>query len=316
MNSIATTWMWIGFSIFIFIMLFLDLFLLHGKRAHRVSLRESLSWTIVWISLALLFNLLLYWYLDQTQGSVIAYQKSLEFLTGYLIEESLSIDNLFVFAMIFSYFSVPPIYQKRVLFYGLLGAILMRLCFILLGIWLITKFHWILYIFGLFLLYTGLKMLLHKKQTADLSQNPMLIWLKKHLRITHEYHAENFFIKLNGLLYATPLFIVLVFIEISDIIFALDSIPAIFAITQDPFIVFTSNIFAILGLRSLYFVLANMIQKFQLLRYGLALILVFIGIKMLIAPWVQIPITITLGVVASILIFFSLLSVYKNEDNA
>jgi len=324
MTTISEWWMWVGFFIFVLIMLAVDLFLLGGKKAHRVSTKEAASWVIVWVVLALTFNLLLWWYLSHTAGQVIANEKALEFLTGYLIEESLSIDNMFIFVMIFSYFAVPAEYQRRVLLFGVLGAIVMRLLMILLGVLIVSKFHWILYIFGAFLVITGIKMFIFANQKPDLDKNPALSWMRKHLRITERFHGEKFFVQQNKLLYVTPLFIVLVLIELSDLIFAIDSIPAIFSVTEDPFIVFTSNIFAILGLRALYFLVANMTDRFHLLKYGLAFILVFVGCKMLIAYWFHIPVFIALGVVAFTLLLCIILSVYpipllvkwntKNED--
>lgn len=313
MHTISEWWMWLGFLSFIFIMLCVDLFVLGGGKVRRIKTREALSWVIVWTSLALMFNLLLWWYLLQTAGPIIAKEKSLEFFTGYLIEESLSMDNIFVFIMIFSYFSVPAEYQRRVLLYGVLGAVIMRLILITIGIFLVAKFHWILYIFGIFLLFTGIKMLIFAEKKPDLNQNPLLLWMRKHLRITDHYHGEHFFVIKNNLLYVTPLFLVLILIEISDLIFAVDSIPAIFAITNDPFIVFTSNIFAILGLRSLYFLLANMIDQFHLLKYGLALILIFVGFKMLISYWYKIPIGYALGFIAITLIISIVLSICKRS---
>lgn len=313
-HTIATWWMWIGFITFILVMIAIDMFLFGGKKAHRVSTKEALGWVITWVSLALLFNLLLWWYLYVTQGPEIAHQKGLEFLTGYLIEESLSIDNMFVFVMIFKYFGVPSEYQRRVLLFGILGAIVFRFIMIIIGVWLVTKFHWILYIFGVFLLYTGIKMLFANNE-QKVSDNSLLMWLQQYVRTTKEFHGEKFFIRKNKFLYATPLFVTLVFIEICDIIFAVDSIPAIFAIVDDPFIIFTSNIFAILGLRALYFLVANMSEKFYFLRYGLSLILIFIGCKMLAAYWFKIPIGISLSVIAVVLLSSILLSVIYNPNN-
>lgn len=294
--------MWAGFIGFVLVMLALDLFVLGGKHAHRVSPREALGWSITWVLLALVFNALLWWYLDGNHGREIANDKALEFLTGYLIEKSLSVDNVFVFLMIFTFFRVPAEYQRRVLIYGVLGAIVLRAVMILAGAYLVVKFHWILYLFGLFLIITGFKMLIFADKEADLEQNPILKWLRGHLRITSEYHQEKFWIVKDGVKWFTPLFLVLVMIETSDVIFAVDSIPAIFAITTDPFIVFTSNIFAIMGLRALYFLLADMADRFHLLKYGLALILVFVGLKMLIVEFYKVPIGLALGVVGVILI--------------
>lgn len=311
MTTISEWWMWLVFFSFIAIMLIIDLFVLGGRKVHRVSSKEALIWTIVWFSSAIIFNFLLWWYLKDAVGVPTAHQRALEFFTGYLTEKSLSVDNIFVILMIFSYFSIPPEYQRRILIYGVLGAIVMRLIFILLGIWVINQFHWILYIFGVFLLITGIKMFIVAEQKPDIAKNPALRWMRNHLRITDEIQGENFFVWRHGLLYVTPLFPVLILVEISDLIFAVDSIPAIFAITNDPFIVFTSNVFAILGLRALYFLLANIHSRFHLLKYGLAFILVFMGCKMLIAHWVKIPVLIALGVVLVTLIFCILLSIYQ-----
>lgn len=311
MTTISEWWMWLGFFGFVAIMLMVDLFLLGGGKAHRVSTREALSWTIVWFTLALTFNFLLWWYLTGAVGLPMAHEKALEFLTGYLIEKSLSVDNIFVILMIFSYFAIPAEYQRRVLIYGVLGAIVMRLILILLGIWVINQFYWVLYFFGFLMLATGIKMLIFAEHKPDLAKNPVLHWMRNHLRITHELHDEKFFISRNRVLYVTPLFLVLILVEVSDLIFAVDSIPAIFAVTNDPFIVFTSNIFAILGLRALYFLLANMHSRFHLLKYGLAFILIFVGCKMLISHWIKIPIFVALGVVAVILISCIVLSMYQ-----
>lgn len=313
MQSINEWWLWIGFFIFILAMLAIDIFLLGGKKAHRVSTRESLSWVIVWIALALMFNFLLWRYLTHSVGSVIANQKAFEFFTGYLIELSLSIDNMFIFIMIFNYFAVPAEYQRRVLLYGVLGAIVMRLTMILLGVLLVSKFHWILYLFGILLVFTGIKMLIFANEKVDLDKNPVLNWMRNHLRVTKTIHDEQFVVRINKLFYVTPLFLVLILIEVSDLIFALDSIPAIFAITEDPFIIFTSNIFAILGLRALYFLLANITDRFYFLKYGIAIILIFIGFKMLMAYWFKVPIVVALGIVAVILIASISLSLIKTS---
>ncbi|MCM8611264.1 TerC family protein [Accumulibacter sp.] len=297
-DSFATGPMWAGFIVFVLGMLALDLFVLGGNRARRVAVREALAWVIAWFCLALSFAGLLWWYLNGTQGAEVAQRKTLEFLTGYLIEQSLSIDNMFVFVMIFSYFAVPPELQRRVLLYGVLGAIVMRAGMILAGVWLVTEFAWVLYVFGAFLVITGIKMLIFAEHDPDLEKNPLLRWLRGHLRITPGFHGESFFVRQNGIVWATPMFLVLVLIEASDLVFAVDSIPAIFAVTTDPFIVFTSNIFAIMGLRALYFLLADMADRFHLLKYGLALVLVFIGGKMLAAPWFHMPIQWSLAIVA------------------
>ena len=305
--SFATGPMWAGFIIFVLAMLALDLFVFGGRKIHRVHVKEALAWVVAWVSLALAFAGLLWWYLNDAYGVDVARTKTLQFLAGYLIEQSLSVDNMFVFVMIFGFFAVPPELQRRVLLYGVLGAIVMRAGMILAGVWLVQEFEWILYGFGAFLVVTGVKMLVFAEQQPDLDQNPLLRWLRGHLRITPEFHGEAFFVRKNGLLWATPMFLVLVLIEASDLVFAVDSIPAIFAVTTDPFIVFTSNIFAIMGLRALYFLLADMADRFHLLKYGLAIVLVFIGGKMLALPWYHMPIQWSLSIVAAI-IFISVVA--------
>ena len=301
-TSFATPAMWGGFIVFVLLMLAVDMFLLGGRHAHKVSVKEALGWSLLWVALSFAFAGLMWWYLDGSAGRAVANTKALEFITGYLIEKSLSVDNIFVFLMIFSYFAVPAEYQRRVLLYGVLGAIVLRAIMILLGAWLVAEFHWILYVFGLFLLVTGFKMLVFADKEPNLESNPALKWMRKHLRITPDYQAEKFTVMINGVRWFTPMFLVLVLIETSDVIFAVDSIPAIFAITTDPFIVFTSNIFAIMGLRALYFLLADMASRFHLLKYGLALVLVFVGAKMLVAYWYKVPIGLALGVVGIILL--------------
>ncbi|WP_349734409.1 TerC family protein [Pseudomonas jessenii] len=306
--SVGQSWMWAAFIGFVLAMLALDLFVFGGRKAHRVSVREALAWVIAWTSLALVFSVLLWWYLRSMFGAEVAQRTTLEFLTGYLIEQSLSIDNMFVFVMIFGYFAVPPELQRRVLLYGVLGAIIMRAGMIFAGVWLVQEFAWLLYVFGAFLLITGVKMLIFANQQPELEKNPLLRWLRSHLRITDGFHGERFFVRQNGLRWATPLFPVLVLIEASDLVFAVDSIPAIFAVTTDPFIVFTSNIFAIMGMRALYFLLADMAYRFHLLKYGLAIVLVFIGGKMLVAPWWHMPIQWSLTTVGGIILISVLLS--------
>lgn len=307
-ESFATGPMWAGFIVFVLAMLALDLFVLGGNKAHRVSVKEAGGWVAAWVTLAFTFAALLWWYLDGAAGREMANRKALEFVTGYLIEQSLSVDNMFVFVMIFTYFAVPPELQRRVLLYGVLGAIVMRAGMILAGVWLVKEFAWILYVFGAFLILTGIKMLVFADKHPDLEKNPLLRWMRGHMRITPGFHGEKFVVRINGLLYATPMFLVLVMIEISDLVFAVDSIPAIFAVTTDPFIVFTSNIFAIMGLRALYFLLADMAERFHLLKYGLALVLVFIGGKMLAAPWFHMPVQWSLAIVGSVIALSVLLS--------
>ncbi|MBB5392268.1 MULTISPECIES: TerC family protein [unclassified Herbaspirillum] len=313
-ESFASGPMWLGFIVFVLGMLALDMFALGGRRAHRVSPREALGWSLAWVSLALLFAGLMWWYLDANVGREFANQKGAEFLSGYLIEKALSVDNIFVFLMIFSYFAVPPEMQRRVLLYGVLGAIVMRAVMILLGAWLIAQFSWILYLFGAFLVFTGVKMLVFADKEPDLGDNPLLRWLRGHLKISKEYDGEKFFTVQNGVKYFTPLMLVLLLIELSDLIFAVDSIPAIFAITKDPFIVFTSNMFAIMGLRALYFLLADSAERFHLLKYGLALVLLFVGVKMLAAYWFHIPVVWSLAVVGAILLVSIILSLLLSRD--
>ncbi|MBK6908094.1 MAG: TerC family protein [Rhodocyclaceae bacterium] len=313
MDTFATGPMWAGFIVFVLTMLALDLFVFGGGKAHRVHVKEAATWVGVWVSLALAFAGLLWWYLNGTQGAEVARTKTLEFLAGYLIEQSLSVDNMFVFVMIFTYFAVPPELQRRVLLYGVIGAIVMRAGMILAGVWLVAQFAWVLYVFGAFLVITGIKMLIFAESEPDLDKNPLLRWLRGHLRITPEFHGERFFVKQNGLLWATPMFLVLMLIEVSDLVFAVDSIPAIFAVTTDPFIVFTSNIFAIMGLRALYFLLADMADRFHLLKYGLAIVLVFIGGKMLAMPWFHMPIQWSLSIVGSIILLSVMVSMWMTR---
>lgn len=301
MTSIGEPWMWGGFVAFVIVMLGIDLFLFGGRKAHKVSVREAAAWTVAWVSLALIFNFLLWWYLKGTVGAEVAEQKAIEFLTGYIIEKSLSVDNVFVFLMIFGAFQVAPELQRRVLLYGVFGAIVLRAIMILAGAWVVQEFHWVLYLFGVFLLITGLRMLVMAEKEPDLEKNPVLRFARSHLRISQGFHGEKFTIMENGVRYFTPLFLVLLLIEVSDVIFAVDSIPAIFAITTDPFIVFTSNIFAIMGLRALYFLLADMADRFHLLKFGLAFVLMFIGSKMLFAKWVHVPTEVSLLVIGMFL---------------
>jgi tellurite resistance protein TerC len=289
-------------------MLSIDMFVLDRKGAQKVSAKEALVWSFIWFSLALLFGGALWTWLDHTSGRAIADAKTMEYLTGYLLEKTLAMDNIFVFVMLFSFFAVPIEYQKRVLVYGVLGAIVLRALMILLGAWLIAEFHWVLYVFGAFLLITGIKMFIFADKEPNLTENPLLKWLKKHMRITDTFHGNKFWVTINGVRWYTPMFLVLILVEFSDVIFAMDSIPAIFAITSDPFIVFTSNIFAILGLRALYFLLADMADRFHLLKYGLAVVLIFVGTKMLIVEWFKIPVVASLAVVIGVLGISILLS--------
>ena len=297
-ENIATAPMWAGFVAFVLLMLAVDLWVFGGNKAHKVTLREAGAWSLGWFSLALAFNGGLWWYLNGTVGPEIAEQKSLEFLSGYLIEKALSVDNIFVFLLIFTAFQVKPEYQRRVLIYGVLGAIVMRAVMILAGAWVVSEFSWVLYLFGAFLLYTGVKMFRAVDDEPDVKNNPVLKFARRHLPVSEGDHGEKFFVWKDGKRYVTPLLLVLILIEVTDLVFAVDSIPAIFAITSDPFIVFTSNMFAILGLRALYFLLADIADRLHLLKFGLALVLCFIGLKMLLLPWIHIPVHISLSVVA------------------
>ena len=265
-------WLWTGFNLFVLAMLAIDLGVFHRK-SHVVSLKESFAWSGVWVGLALLFNLGVWHFAGST--------KALEFFTGYLIEKSLSIDNVFVFALLFGYFAVPPLYQHKVLFWGILGALFMRAIMIVAGAALITKFSWIIYVFGAFLILTGIKMVFKREEEIHPERNPLVRLFKRFMPVTSDYRGDRFFVRENGILFATPLFVVLLLVEFTDLIFAVDSIPAIFAVTTDPFIVYTSNVFAILGLRSLYFALAGVMDKFHYLKIGLGVVLTFVGIKML-----------------------------------
>jgi tellurite resistance protein TerC len=284
--------LWGAFNLFVIVMLALDLGVFH-RRAHEVRIREALFWSGFWIALSLLFNLGVYF----ERGS----ETALEFLTGYLLEKSLSVDNIFVFLMIFTYFRVPYLHQHKVLFWGILGALIMRALFILMGVTLIQKFHWVIYVMGGFLIITGIKMATQKDKEINPERNPVLRLFRRLMPVTENYEGGRFFVRRNRRLFATPLFIVVLVVETTDVIFAVDSIPAILAITQDPFIVYTSNVFAILGLRALYFALAGIMQLFHYLPYGLSLILVFVGIKMLLVDIYKIPIGIALGTVAAVL---------------
>jgi tellurite resistance protein TerC len=285
-------WGWAGFNLFVLAMLALDLGVFNRK-AHIISIKEALVWSAVWISLALLFGLGLYHF----EGKEIA----LQFIAGYLIEKSLSVDNLFVFILLFTYFRVEPMLQHKVLYWGILGALVMRAALIVVGAILIAKFHWIIYIFGGFLIFTGVKMAIAKDEDDEPSENVVVKLFRRFFPVVHEYHGDKFFIKKEGRNFATPLFIVLIIVETTDLVFALDSIPAIFAVSQDPFIVYTSNVFAILGLRSLYFALAGVMNMFHYLKLGLAIILCFVGLKMVLSDIFHVPIGIALGVIAGVL---------------
>jgi tellurite resistance protein TerC len=297
-------WVWIGFNLFVLAMLALDLGVFHRK-AHEVSIREASIWSVVWISMALAFNVGLYFW----RGGEVA----LQFLTGYLIEKSLSVDNIFVFVLIFTYFAVPSIYQHRVLFWGIIGALVMRGIMIAAGAALIKEFHWIIYVFGGFLIFTGIRMALHRNEEMHPENNPVVRLFRRLMPVTPEYHGQKFFVRHAGKLMATPLFIALLMVETTDLIFAVDSIPAIFAVTQDPFIVYTSNVFAILGLRSLYFVLRGAVDKFHYLKVSLAAVLTFVGVKMVLTDIYKIPVALSLAVVATLLAIGIVASVIRNR---
>jgi tellurite resistance protein TerC len=285
-------WWWVAFNVFVLAMLALDLGVFH-RRAHVVGLREAAVWSAVWVGLALAFNAGLWLYAGRGPG--------LEFLTGYLIEKSLSVDNIFVFVMLFTYFAVPAQYQHRVLFWGILGALVMRGAFIAAGAYLLQQFHWVIYLFGAILILTGVKMAMRGDAPMDPGKNPVTRFARRVLPLTPRYHGQRFWVRDAGRWVATPLFLVLLLVEFTDLVFAIDSIPAIFAVTQDPFIVYTSNVFAILGLRSLYFLLAGVVHRFVYLKYGLALVLVFVGIKMLLVDVYKVPTAASLGVIAAVL---------------
>jgi len=317
METVAPLWLWVTFVAIVLASLFVDFVVLKKQGAHDIGVKEALNWSLVWIALSFLFNGLFWWAIKDTTGSVaLANTKSLEFLTGYLIEKSLAVDNIFVFLLIFTYFAVPSHFQKRVLMIGIIGAIVLRTIMILVGGWLLQQFHWILYVFGAFLILTGVKMWWAAGQEPSLDDNPALKLLRRILPVSQNYDGEKFWTIENGQKIATPLFMVICLIALTDVIFAVDSIPAIFAITTDPFIVLTSNVFAILGLRAMYFLLAAVANKFHLLNYGLAVILVFIGTKMCLIDVFKIPVAISLGVVVAILAITMLLSVRSSSSSS
>ena len=300
------TYLWIGFNLFVLLLLVLDLGVFHRK-AKVISVKEALAWTRVWVVMAFLFNIFVYYYFGEV--------KAFEFFTGYLIEKSLSVDNIFVIILIFSYFNVPAEYQHKVLFWGILGALIMRVCFILAGVELIHKFHWLIYIFGSFLIFTGIRFLVQNETKFDPEKNPVVKLVRKVFRVTPAFEKDKFFIKRDNVLWATPLFLVVVLIEATDLIFAVDSIPAILAISDDSFIVYTSNVFAILGLRSLYFALAGIDKYFMYLKYGLAAILIFVGTKMVISDYYKIPVEISLAFIILTLSLAVLASIVMQRRN-
>jgi tellurite resistance protein TerC len=298
----GTPLLYLGFSIVVVVLLAVDFVLLRAQGSHKVSVREAALWSVVWVLAAAAFGGWFWWHLNGQYGADVANQKTLQYATGYLIEKGLAIENVFVWITIFSYFSIPAELQKRVLLWGVVGAIVMRAGLIYLGALLIQQFTWIFYVFGLFLVFTGIKMFLFTGKESDLGTNPLLRWLRGHVPIAHDLHGEKFAIVENGKRILTPLALVLVLVEVSDVIFAVDSIPAIFAITSDPFVVFTANTFAILGLRAMYFMLADMADRFHLLGYGLAVIVTLVGVKMLVMDFYKVPIVWMLGTVAVVLV--------------
>ncbi|MBT2745804.1 MULTISPECIES: TerC family protein [unclassified Lysobacter] len=311
METIGSPMLWGAFAAFVVVALLVDLVLMRHGGPHKVTFKEAAWWSVGWIALALVFNAGLWWYVSQQVGAEVGNRVGLEFLTGYLVEKSLAIDNIFVFLMLFSYFAVPEEQRQRVLVIGVLGAIVLRAILIFAGALLLAKFHWILYVFGAFLVITGIKMLLAAGKAPDLDNNPVLKWMRGHLRLTDDYHDSKLSIVREGKRWFTPLFAVIVLIGVTDVIFAVDSIPAIFAITSDPFIVLTSNVFAVLGLRAMFFLLQGMADRFHLLPYGLALVLVFIGTKMLLIDIYKVPILVSLLGVAAIIGSSVVLSLIK-----
>uniref|UniRef100_A0A3B0M5I2 Inner membrane protein alx n=1 Tax=Arsenophonus endosymbiont of Trialeurodes vaporariorum TaxID=235567 RepID=A0A3B0M5I2_9GAMM len=313
MHSVGTPVLWAIFTVVIAIMLLIDISLQGKHPGREITVRQAVVWSFIWISLALLFALGLWFYFKQTNSLTLANRQTMAFLTGYLLEKALAVDNVFVWLMLFNYFSIPVNLQRRVLIYGVLGAIVLRTIMIFTGSWLVSQFHWVLYVFGIFLLFTGIKMFFVKENNQSIDKKPLVKWVGSHLRMTDTLHGERFFLRQQGILFATPLIMVLILVEISDIIFAVDSIPAIFAVTTDPFIVLTLNLFAMLGLRAMYFVLSGIAEKFSMLKYGLSIILIFIGIKILLMDIFHIPTAVSLSIVAGILTLTMFINHIVNE---
>ncbi|MBN9409699.1 MAG: TerC family protein [Burkholderiales bacterium] len=312
MMTTATPTMWGLFAAFVVVALIVDFVSLRRQGAHVVSIREAAVWSLVWVAVSFVFVGWLWWYLGGTSGDALraglAHDKALEFVTGYLVEKALAVDNIFVFLMLFTYFGVPAEFQKRVLMIGILGALVLRAVMIVVGAWLISTFHWVLYVFGAFLVFTGVKMWWAAGQEPDMANNPVLRWINRRFKVSSDYDGERFFTQVDGVRMATPMLVVIILIGVVDVIFAVDSIPAIFAITTDPFIVLTSNVFAILGLRAMYFLLAGAHERFHLLSYGLAIVLVLIGTKMLLIDIYKIPVAWSLGMTVAVLAASMLLS--------
>jgi len=314
MLGVGTPLMWGLFAAFVLVALLVDFLAMNRQGAHRVTMGEAAVWTLIWVAVSFVFVGLLWWYLIEIRGDEIgramADAKALEFVTGYLVEKALAVDNIFVFLLVFTFFAVPEAFQKRALMIGILGALVLRALMIFAGAWLIARFDWVLYLFGAFLVFTGVKMWWAAGQEPDLESNPALKWIRRHMRIAPDLDDEKFFTVVNGVKMATPLFVVILLIGIVDVVFAVDSIPAIFAITTDPFIVLTSNVFAILGLRAMYFLLAGLHERFHLLSYGLAIVLVLIGAKMLLVDVYHVPVTWSLAATVTVLGVTMVLSLY------
>lgn len=307
--TLGTPLLYAGFFGLVAVMLLVDFFTFkQGTAGEKVSLKQAGIWSAIWVGVSALFAGWLWWHVNGLHGEALANQKTIEFVTGYLLEKSLAIDNVFVWLLIFSAFAIPPALQRRILLYGVLGAIVLRTVMIFAGAWLIAQFHWILYLFGLFLIWTGIKMWNGQDEESDINDSKLLKWLRGHLRITNELHGERFMVIRDGVRWLTPLALVLILVELSDVIFAVDSIPAIFAVTTDPFIVLTANLLAILGLRAMFFLLSDLAGRFHLLPYALSVIMVFVGTKMLIVEWIKVPPLLSLGVIAGVLTFTAILS--------
>ena len=316
MHTIGNVWLYLAFFGLVAVMLLIDFLGFRQKQDQEVKLKTAAYWSIAWVSVATLFGAGLWLYLQQTAGITLANSKVMEYFAGYLLEKSLAIDNVFVWLMIFAAFAIPPNLQRKILLYGVLGAIVLRTLFIFIGAWFVQEFSWVLYIFGAFLLYTGFKFLQGQEQQPNIEEMALLKWLRKHIRITPQLDGHKFFVRQNGLLWATPLFLVLLLVEVSDVIFAVDSIPAIFAVTSDPFIVLTANLMAILGLRAMFFLLAGAATKMHYLPYGLGIILIFIGFKMLMLDVFHMPIWLSLGFIIITLAITAGLSIRYNQKQA
>ena len=316
MHTIGNVWLYLAFFGLVAVMLLIDFLGFRQKQDQQVKLKTAAYWSIAWVSVATLFGAGLWLYLQQTAGITLANSKVMEYFAGYLLEKSLAIDNVFVWLMIFAAFAIPPNLQRKILLYGVLGAIVLRTLFIFIGAWFVQEFSWVLYIFGAFLLYTGFKFLQGQEQQSNIEEMALLKWLRKHIRITPQLDGHKFFVRQNGLLWATPLFLVLLLVEVSDVIFAVDSIPAIFAVTSDPFIVLTANLMAILGLRAMFFLLAGAATKMHYLPYGLGIILIFIGFKMLMLDLFHMPIWLSLGFIIITLAITAGLSIRYNQKQA